>query len=503
MSRVAPTSLAMIAVVAFWAIGVLLAATLPMTDPDTFWHIRAGREILEGGGIPRVDTWSIAGDGRQWITQDWLSNVILASVHGAATWGPTALSILYGAMGAAALALLWDAIEVRRPSSGWLAKVAWLLVGLVLAGPVLGVRVQVVDLLLAALVVNALWRYLRDRIRWLLALLPLISVAWVNLHAGFPLLFLIGGAMVVGESLDRLLDRQPDTEPLVWEDIRWLAGALAVSALALVLNPNGPAIYAYPLDTLRIDVLRSFVGEWQPARLTAPAGQLLAAFVVVGILPTLLLSRHRLRTADGLVLLGLIFMAVTAVRFLLVAGPIGAAIVCVALAPVISESELGRSASRTLIRMSRRRSGRAGPTNAGLVVAVVLAGLAVAFTRIAPAAQAAAVAERYPVDAVSWLDANRPGERIFNRYEWGGYLGLRLPDRPIFIDGRADVYGDDVLIEYVDTISVVDNPQDTFDRYDLDHILYPADSTLGRWLDASNRWKVAYRDEVASIWVSR
>jgi hypothetical protein len=153
--------------------------------------------------------------------------------------------------------------------------------------------------------------------------------------------------------------------------------------------------------------------------------------------------------------------------------------------------------------MGRARRGVAGAANAALVAVVALVGMGIAFGRVAPGAQAAAVAESYPVDAVSWLAANRPGERIFNRYEWGGYLGLRQPDRPIFIDGRADVYGDDVLIEYVDTISVVGDPQETFDRYDIDHILYPSESTLGRWLNESDRWEVAYEDGVASVWISR
>ena len=488
-------------VAGFWAIAVIPATTLPMTDPDTFWHIRAGREFLAGAGIPTTDTWSIAGQGRPWVSQDWLSNVVMAWGFGAGTWGPSVLSVLYGVIGAAALWLLWNAIGVRSPGIGWLARSGWLLFGLVLAAPVLGVRVQVIDLFLAAVVVNVLWRYLRDRRRWILAVLPVAAVAWVNLHAGFPLLFLIAGAVVVGEAIDRWLTRQPDGAPLTWGEIGWLTGALAVAGLALVLNPNGVAIYTYPFDTLGIDVLGSFVGEWQPARLTAPAGQLLAAFVLVGILPTLVLGHDRLRTGDGLVLVGLTFMAVTAVRFLLVAGPIGAAIVCLALAPIISASRFGRSGSRTLARLGRTRRGTAAILTTGLTIAVVVAGIGLAALRVAPAAQANAVAETYPVDAVSWLEDNRPGERIFNRYEWGGYLGLRLPDRPIFIDGRADVYDDEILLEYVDTISVVGDPQETFDRYGIDHILYPADSTLGRWLNDSDDWEVVYADDVASVWV--
>ena len=47
-------------------------------------------------------------------------------------------------------------------------------------------------------------------------------------------------------------------------------------------------------------------------------GQLLLAFALAAVLPTLVLGRHRLRTADGLILVGLTVMAYQAIRFLLI-----------------------------------------------------------------------------------------------------------------------------------------------------------------------------------------
>ena len=498
-----PLSLAMVAVVAFWAVAVLPAVTLPMTDPDTWWHIRAGQDILRDGVIPSTDTWSIAGAGRSWTSQDWLSNVILALGFGIGPLGATLLSVLYGLIGLASISMLWNAIHVRRPTVGWLAPAAWLLLGLILAAPVLGVRVQVVDLFFTAAVVNVLWRYLAYRRTRTLVLLPIIAMAWVNLHAGFPMLFLLSGAVVAGEASDRWLRRDPDGDPLRWRELGWLAGTTAAAAIALVLNPNGAAIYRYPFDTLAIGALSSFVGEWQPARLGAPAGQLLAAFVVVGLLPTLLLAGRRLRIGDGLILVGLTFMAVTAVRFLLITGPVGCAVVCVALAPVISASQLGRSSARLMTRLARARRGGERVIVGALIAVLLALGLGLTALRVSPPGQEAAVAEAYPVRAVDWLEDHEVGSRIFNRFEWGGYLGLRLPQRPIFIDGRADIYGNEIILAYVDAISVTGDPQELFDQHRIDHVLYPADSTLGQWLAASPSWEEVYSDEVASVWASR
>src|SRR5687767_7827743 len=87
---------------AFWAIAVLGASMLPMTDPDTWWHLRVGREILDTGSVPSVDSWSIAGAGRPWVSQDWGSNVLMAALHEAG--GPTLVSLAYGALTAVSVA---------------------------------------------------------------------------------------------------------------------------------------------------------------------------------------------------------------------------------------------------------------------------------------------------------------------------------------------------------------------------------------------------------------
>ena len=51
---------------------------------------------------------------------------------------------------------------LRVPQIGWMSRITCLSVGLVLAGPVVGVRVQVVDLLMATMVMWLCWRYIVD-----------------------------------------------------------------------------------------------------------------------------------------------------------------------------------------------------------------------------------------------------------------------------------------------------------------------------------------------------
>ena len=492
------------AIVGFFMAAVLPRATWPLMDGDVWWHVRAGEEILRTGRIPNVDTWSIVGLGRPWTSQDWLANVLLAAGHSFGPWGDTGLSFLFGALTVLAFWIMWRATALREPSLGWVSRIVWLSFGLVLAGPVMGVRVQVLDLVMATAVVWTCWRYAADpRLRWLLAL-PLIAVLWANLHAGWVLLFLLAGAVVIGEAADRLLKRQPaGRSPLTWSQLRNLTLALAASAGALAVNPNGLALYAYPFYTLGITSLKRNVMEWFPADLGSIFGWLLLAFVGLGVVPTLVFARHRLRTSDALILVGLTVMAWQAIRFLLIVGPIGAAVVTVVLAPVVSESRLGQGTASILSRLSRPVGGRRGAVNGTLAGILLVLGVGVALLRTSPSAQASEIARVLPAGAVAWMDAHEPGTRIFNRYEWGGYIGQRRPNQLIFMDGRADVYGDDLLKMYVSIIGVDGDPQVELDRYRIDYAVFSPGTPLAAWFDASGQWKRVYSDKTAVIWVRR
>jgi hypothetical protein len=491
------------AVAGFFVAAVLPRASWPLIDGDVWWHIRAGQEVLTSGRIPAMDTWSIVGAGSPWTTQDWLANVILAAGNSLGPWGETALSLLFGAITVLAFWILWRAVALREPRIGWVSRVIWLSIGLALAGPVMGVRVQVLDLLMTTLVVWICWRYLVDpRRRWLLGL-PLVAVAWANLHAGWVLLFLIGGAVLVGEAVDRLLHRRPaERDPLAWRQLRDLALALALAAGALIVNPNGVALYGYPFYTVGITALSRYVMEWFPASLDTLFGWLLLGFVLVAVLPTLILGRRRLRTADGLVLLGLTVMAYQAIRFLLIVGPIGGAIAAVVLSPVVSQSRLGQPMAPLIARLSRPAVRRLRTINTAVIGLLVVLGLGVTLARVVPATQSSEIARVLPAAAVAWLDQHEPGTRIFNRYEWGGYIGQHRPWQPVFMDGRADVYGDALLKQYVSIIGVED-PQTVFDRYLIDYAVFPPDTPLAAWFDASPLWERVYADATADVWVRR
>lgn len=489
-----------VAITALFALVALPRPAMPLIDGDVYWHIRAGLEVLDSGRIPREDTWSIAGDGMAWTSQDWLSNVILAVGWGLGDIGPTILSVTWALFAVVALALLWWAFRIRRTESGWLGRIAWLTIGLIVAGPVLGVRVQAVDLTLAAVVVVCLWGFLaRPKLRWLVPL-PVTAFAWANLHAGWPLIWLLAGAVVVGEAGEHLLRRSNVPPLLTWRQIGILAAALVVSVPFIALNPNWLDLYTYPLETSSIAAHRDFISEWQAPDPGTFIGQVFIGFTILITLPALWLGRRTMRLADGFWIIGLTLMIVIGARFLLLA-PIIAVTAGLYVEPTIAGSRVGRPFRAPLERLARARGGPRSIVNAVLIGLIVVAGLAVTWARVSPRAQAELVEQHMPVRAVDWILANDPGSRPLNYYSWGGYLGLRRPGHPVYIDGRSDVYGDAPIREYAEAVMLESDPGELLNRRRIDYVLFPVNQPLATWLDDAPGWRRAYADDLAGVWI--
>jgi hypothetical protein len=88
---------------------------------------------------------------------------------------------------------------------------------------------------------------------------------------------------------------------------------------------------------------------------------------------------------------------------------------------------------------------------------------------------------------------------VFHDWAWGGYLIWHTPELKVFIDGRGEPYGPTgVFKDYAAAISVR-NPQSVLDKYKVEYVLIPADSSLSNFLNNSPAWTVIYSDETSVL----
>ncbi len=101
---------------------------------------------------------------------------------------------------------------------------------------------------------------------------------------------------------------------------------------------------------------------------------------------------------------------------------------------------------------------------------------------------------------MAFLQTHPPSGPIFNHYDWGGYLIWKLyPTTRVFIDGRADLYGGQLLDQFAETYQLKGAWQQTLQRWNIDTVLVPPGSALATGLRSSPGWTVAYEDSQAVV----
>jgi hypothetical protein len=167
-----------------------------LADPDTWWHIKTGQDILTSRHLPIVDSYSYTFAGQPWIAKEWLSQVLFALSYNIAGWN----GVVWLAAFAIACALTALYFEIARSLNPPLAVVATIFITLFTV-PVFVARPHIFTFVVAIIFASRLWRAAYDQRApefWLLLLVTL----WTNLHGSFTLAFIIA---IIDLRIGRLL----------------------------------------------------------------------------------------------------------------------------------------------------------------------------------------------------------------------------------------------------------------------------------------------------------
>jgi hypothetical protein len=449
------------------------------SEGDTWWHIRAGEDILATHQLPRTDTYSWTAAGTPWIAYEWLGEVAIGEAYRVA--GLQGLRFLQLALAATMLTLLYVYTTMRCENPKAAFTVCAVIVPI--AAGFWSLRPQLFGFILFILVLLILERFRQGKSR-ALWVLPLIFLVWANTHGTFAFgLLAIGITWAAGLRRWRL----NGIESFAWtqtQRIRLEIAAL-LSVLALLVTPYRSQLAAYPFDIGLLQPTNiASIQEWMPITserfLTVTVLVLLLAFLV-----TKILMRFRCRVDDlGFVCIGAVtaFMHLRFVPlFLLVTVPL----LAIPLAWRFSPYDRNRDRA---------------PLNAFLTV-FVFATLVYFFPSKKELQKVCA--EHFPVAALQHLSASLDRGHILNEYGWGGYLAAsHFPADGVFIDGRADIYErTGILEDYLAIARLEPNSLRLLGKYDIGTCILRSDAPLATVLSALPSWRLAYRDEVTSVFV--
>lgn len=108
------------------------------------------------------------------------------------------------------------------------------------------------------------------------------------------------------------------------------------------------------------------------------------------------------------------------------------------------------------------------------------------------------ISSHYPQQAVAYLQVEQPEGRLFNAYNWGGYLVWQLPQYPVFVDGRTDLYGDEILGQWFQIVRGEPGWRDLLDDWQVSLVLIEPETPLAREL-AHEGWLQLQKDDTSVL----
>jgi hypothetical protein len=473
---------------------IFTLAAQPITDPDFWWHLKTGQYIVETRSIPHTDIFSTLRFGSEWVTHEWLSEVFIYSVFRPLGFG--GLIVVFSILIIAAFWIVHQRCK-RRGVHPYVAGFA-LLLGALATMPTWGVRPQVFSLLFAGIFISFLDRYSRGEpmpsVWWLAPLM----ILWVNLHAGFALGLVLIVLTIAGLLLDWWLLRK-DSFANVWRRAQPLGWLLIFCVAAVCLNPNGARLYSYPFETLSSQAMMQYIREWRSPDFHNPLFQALA-LLLLATFSALALSSKRARPGELLMLTATAWATLRSGRnvafFALVATPLLAEHSWT----FITDHRWGQWLITSEKRELEERSTPKIVLNV-LLLGIVLAVVALGAMR-AVSEQPITEAQEFPAAAVDFIRNQKPPQPIYNEYTWGGYLIWRLfPDYRVYIDGRADVYGDKLVEEWLDTHDGKTTWRECLENHGIRTVLVKPDAALASLLRQDGGWQKVFEDKQAVLFV--
>jgi hypothetical protein len=458
-------------------------------DADTGYHIRAGEYILDNLKVPHYDIFSFTTPPIPWTAHEWLSEVIFALIHKFS--GLSGLVVAMTVVIASAYTVLLKFLR----ASGINIIVAALIVALAAGASTIHwlARPHIFSLFL-----TIIWYIILDTYQYknknYLYLLPPLMILWVNLHGGFIAGFMLLAIYITGNLLKAIFikEERPETS----QRIKILLAISFLCILASLLNPQGYKILLFPFELTANKFIMDNVNEWLSPNFHTDLRyeyMLLLMILVFGV------SVLKLNAIETLLVILFTHMSLFSARYIL--------LYAIILSPIIA-----RRIDHLILTLSDRKpikrflaiADRATVTDsktkgylwsllavATLIITLFMGKLEYDFDK-----------KKLPVEAVQFIKKEKITGNMFNNDEFGDYIIYAAwPEYKVFFDGRSDMYGVARMKEYIKVVRIEQGWDEVLKKYNINWIIYNANSPLSQFLLERDDWKLIYADKVANIFV--
>lgn len=478
-------------------------------DGDPGCHIKTGEYILNHQSLPGNDPFSFTMAGKEWFAWEWLSDVIFAWIHG-----------MLGLNGVVVFCNLIVAITFCFLFKILLSKQVNILIALSLVLVTLGAsflhwlaRPHVVSWLFTLVTYWMLYEYQLRRKKYIY-FLPLMMLVWVNLHGGFMIGLILTSIYFLGNFLTFLTTTDKTRSKDCLRISLFLAFIGLFSLFASFINPYGLKLIPHIVDTyVSKSLIVDNTNEFMSPNFHDNTVKLYELCVILLII-VLSFSRRGFNFIQICLIIFWFHMSLFSSRniplFLIILTPIIGEHLNDILNQLRKRMDIKEWVRKTIegfFLISRRFHNLEPGTNSPMyfvISVIVMVLLCLNGGRIGNRniLNAQFDSKRFPVDAASFIEANQIPGKMFNEFAWGGYLIYRLyPSQKVFIDGRADMYGEPFVKDYLEVIRAGTNWSSVLEKNDINWAILPTSSPIAAVLCADDRWRHIYKDDVATIFI--
>ena len=471
----------------FWSIAANGPKILNF-DGDLPRHLLLGRLIRETGNVPLTDTFSFRTVGYPSIPHEWLSQVLLSLSND--FLGLSGVVVLTALL----VTVTWIVVyhEASRRTNHLFALL--LVTALGIASSMIHVlpRPHLFTYLFTALWILVLERIKADKPRswwWL----PILMVLWVNPHGMFVLGVILWGIYLAGSLVEN-----PSRNWLSLASTRnfLLGGVLML--IATFLSPTGFKIWEAVLSLGSNTYITSRIPEYQSANFHLPETW---PFILLLLLTVTAFARTPAKASWTYIFLTLAFTGLALYTSRMI--PLFAIVLVPVSAKAVGDwLEADFSTSR--FATTEKNFGLINSSSNGSIwMLLLLIGVILMFRSggaLDPEKRGNVFdAQFFPVQAVDWLNQHPQDGQMFNEFDWGGYLLLKLaPSQQIFMDGHTHIYGETLTREY-ETVTFLGNGwQEILSKYQIKWAIVRTGSPIAQALEKEG-WKVVYSDDTSTV----
>ena len=452
-------------------------------DPDIWWHLQAGKWILEHGTLPTTDPFSAYGEGKPWIAYSWLFEIGLYGLVQAS--GEIGI-LLYTLVGSWMIMLLLHWIIGKRIND--FATVCGLMtVSVVALSKVFTPRPWLLTILFFAITLEAVLSLREGKRSGWFWLLPAVYVVWANVHIQFIYGLGLLGLACIAPFIDRwvYLGEQRQVA-MLWGCKSWknLVGLTVLCILGTLVTPHHVKLYSVVAE------LSAQTGMWDYAQeMQAPAFRIVADWAMLGMFSFTLVRLGWRRSWSSFEVLLMCVAAVCAFRgqrdiwFLVLAS----------LAVLVSQQT----------HESRERSSLV--PHGGLVPVTLVVTMGVMcilwYRDVSESRIQENTANVYPIAAAAFVEQHGYRGPLYNHFDWGGYLIWRLPHLKVSLDGRGNVHGDERIKQSITTWNGGSHWSEDAELDEAGVVIARKDMALAALLRLDPRFLTAYEDDTAVVFV--